>query len=82
MRSVAGGGGSVRMEDYKELMEAYKREGIGSEPYYWYTDQRRYGTSVHGGYGLGPERFLAWICCRYTVRACSLYPTFTGRCTP
>ena len=27
-------GGSMRMEDYNELMEAYKREGIGSEPYY------------------------------------------------
>jgi asparaginyl-tRNA synthetase len=34
-------GGSMRMEDWKELMEAYKREGIGSEPYYWYTDQRK-----------------------------------------
>lgn len=41
-------GGSMRMEDYDELMAAYKREGIGSDPYYWYTDQRRYGTSPHG----------------------------------
>ena len=75
-------GGSMRMEDYNELMEAYKREGIESEPYYWYTDQRRYGTSVHGGYGFGLERFLAWMCGRHTVRECSLYPRFTGRCTP
>jgi asparaginyl-tRNA synthetase len=75
-------GGSMRMEDYNELMEAYKREGIGSEPYYWYTDQRRYGTSVHGGYGFGLERFLAWLCGRHTVRECCLYPRFTGRCRP
>ena len=75
-------GGSMRMEDYNELLEAYKREGIGAEPYYWYTDQRRYGTSPHGGYGLGLERFLAWMCGRWTVRECSLYPRFTGRCTP
>ncbi len=34
-------GGSMRMEDYDELMAAYKREGIGAEPYYWYTDQRK-----------------------------------------
>jgi len=34
-------GGSMRMEDYDELMEAYKREGIPPEPYYWYTDQRK-----------------------------------------
>ncbi|KAL9617450.1 MAG: hypothetical protein Q9160_007762 [Pyrenula sp. 1 TL-2023] len=34
-------GGSMRMFDHEELMAAYKREGIGSKPYYWYTDQRK-----------------------------------------
>ena len=34
-------GGSMRMEDYEELMAAYERVGIGAEPYYWYTDQRK-----------------------------------------
>ena len=34
-------GGSMRMDDYDELLAAYKREGIGAEPYYWYTDQRK-----------------------------------------
>ncbi|KAL8759884.1 MAG: hypothetical protein Q9199_000449 [Rusavskia elegans] len=75
-------GGSMRMEDYDELMEAYKRVEIDPTPYYWYTDQRKYGTSPHGGYGLGLERFLAWMCGRFTVRECSLYPRFTDRCTP
>lgn len=28
-------GGSMRMEGLEELMAAYKREGIGAEPYYW-----------------------------------------------
>ena len=34
-------GGSMRMDDYDELMAAFKRHGIPHEPYYWYTDQRR-----------------------------------------
>jgi len=75
-------GGSMRMSDYDELMQAYKNKGLDAGPYYWYTDQRRYGTSEHGGYGLGLERFLAWMCGQFTVRSCALYPRYMGRCTP
>ncbi|RDB25007.1 Asparagine--tRNA ligase, cytoplasmic [Hypsizygus marmoreus] len=75
-------GGSMRIADMEELLAAYKREGIDPEPYYWFTDQRKYGTCEHGGYGLGVERFLAWIADRYTVRECSLYPRWPGRATP
>ncbi len=48
-------GGSMRISDMAELMAGYKREGIPAEPYYWFSDQRKYGTTEHGGYGLGVE---------------------------
>ncbi|KAH7059307.1 hypothetical protein BKA57DRAFT_444494 [Linnemannia elongata] len=75
-------GGSMRISDLEELMAAYTREGLDPNPYYWFTEQRKYGTSEHGGFGLGVERYIAWLLNLHTVRDACLYPRFTGRAFP
>ena len=54
----------MRMHDYEELMEAYKREGIDASNYYWYTDQ----VSLFIAYTMAQKYFLgAGLTCVQTV---------------
>jgi len=69
-------GGSMRIADMDELLEGYKREGIDPAPYYWFTDQRKYGTCEHGGYGLGVEVMTGPITGRCPVLMVVLSPSF------
>jgi len=55
-------GGSERESDIKEIKKRLKEEGEDVKEYEFYLDTRRYGSVPHGGFGMGIERIIAWIC--------------------
>ena len=75
-------GGSMRIDDYDELYQQMKEQGMPIDDYQWYLDVRKYGSCPHGGYGLGVERFVMWMCGLPHIREACLFPRFLGRCTP
>ncbi len=75
-------GGSQREDDYELLLNRMKEEGLDPAPYYWYLDQRKYGTVPHSGFGLGLERFIQAVLNLDHIREACLYPRLINRATP
>jgi len=75
-------GGSQREDDLDVLLERMAEEGLATEPYEWYLDLRRYGSVPHGGFGLGIERTVAWLCGLKHIRETIAYPRLMGRVYP
>jgi asparaginyl-tRNA synthetase len=50
--------------------------------YEWYLDVRRYGTFPHSGFGMGLERFVAWVCGIHHLREAIPYPRTMKRIYP
>ncbi len=75
-------GGSERMSDPEKLLAAIRKHNLPEEAYDWYLDLRRYGSVPHGGFGLGVERTLAWICGLPHVRETIPYPRLLDRFYP
>lgn len=46
----------------------------------WYLDLRRYGSVSHGGFGLGFDRFLAYMAGVSNIRDVVAFPRWYGRC--
>lgn len=75
-------GGSQREEDLDVLLAGIKEHDLPEEAFSWYLDLRRYGSVPHGGFGLGLERTVGWICGVEHVRECIPYPRTINRVEP
>ncbi len=75
-------GGSQREDDLAALQARMQEEGMNPAPYEWYLDLRRYGSVPHGGFGLGVERTVAWMCGLKHIRETIPFPRLMGRIYP
>jgi asparaginyl-tRNA synthetase len=75
-------GGGERLADYDELLRRIHRDNLPQESFEWYLDLRRYGNVPHGGFGMGIERVVAWICGLDHVRETIPFPRMLYRLKP
>ncbi len=54
-------GGSQRIHDHDLLLERIRAHDLPIEAFQWYLDVRKYGSCPHAGFGMGLERFVAWM---------------------
>ena len=75
-------GGSVRDTNLDELKKSLKAKGEKLEDYSYYFDIHNYGAVPHGGYGLGTERLIKWICGLDTIKDAIGFPRTMTRWKP
>jgi len=75
-------GGSQRNDIYESLLNRIKEKNLNPDSYKWYLDIRKYGSVPHSGFGLGLERFLAWICKLKHIRESIPFPRLINRIYP
>lgn len=75
-------GGGQRIHDYDLLVERLNEHGLPQEAFDWYLDLRKYGSVPHGGFGMGVERCVAWLCGVEHVRETIAFPRMIYRMRP
>jgi asparaginyl-tRNA synthetase len=75
-------GGSQRMASHELLVKRIHEHGLPEEAFKWYLDLRKYGSVPHGGFGMGIERAVAWICGLEHVRETIPFPRMLHRLYP
>ena len=75
-------GGGERIDDYDLLVARIEEHKLPKDAFEWYLDLRRYGSVPHGGFGMGIERVVSWICGIEHLREAIPYPRMLYRIYP
>jgi asparaginyl-tRNA synthetase len=75
-------GGSQREEDVEKIKKELKSQGEDPKDYDFYLDTRKYGSVPHGGFGMGVERIISWICGLDTIKDAIAFPRTMSRKSP
>lgn len=75
-------GGGQRIHDLDLLLKRIEEHQLPREDFEWYIDLRKYGTVPHGGFGMGIERCVAWVCGLEHVRETIAFPRMLYRLRP
>jgi asparaginyl-tRNA synthetase len=75
-------GGGQRLHDAELLLRRIEEHNLPKEAFDWYIDLRKYGTVPHGGFGMGIERAVAWICGLEHIRETIAFPRMLYRLRP
>lgn len=73
-------GGSQREDDYEKLTKRMAELKMDEKDYWWYLDLRKYGSTVHSGFGIGFERLLLYLTGVDNIRDVIPYPRTPGNC--
>ena len=75
-------GGGQRIHDLNLLLRRLEEHKLPREAFEWYLDLRKYGSVPHAGFGMGVERFVAWMCGLEHIRETIAYPRMIYRTRP
>ncbi|MGA7240485.1 MAG: asparagine--tRNA ligase [Bryobacteraceae bacterium] len=75
-------GGGQRIHDPELLLKRIEEHHLPREAFEWYIDLRKYGTVPHGGFGMGIERCVAWVCGLEHIRETIAFPRMLYRLRP
>jgi len=75
-------GGGQREDDLDVLVQKIADHELPQEFFEWFLDLRRYGSVPHGGFGLGLERLVCWVCGIHHIRESIPFPRTIDRLVP